>query len=230
VGLRAMNWLIIAVIPVVATFLTWLYWRRFYFFRDPAREIPAGRNIVAPADGTIVYANICPDGYAPMVIKKGTRIRLEEIAKTDLPQGKLCHVGIFMSFFDVHVNRIPIDGQLEFIKHHHAKNYSMNRMGLRKYLRLRPLSKNAVHIFENERKTMRINGEFPVYVVQIADAYVSKIQCFAKEGEMMKKGERFGRIMMGSQVDLIFPYRDGMKILVKEWGHVKAGESIIATY
>jgi len=47
---------------------------------------------------------------------------------------------------------------------------------------------------------------------------------------MMKKGERFGRIMMGSQVDLIFPYRDGMKLLVKEGEHVKAGESIIATY
>ena len=60
--------------------------------------------------------------------------------------------------------------------------------------------------------------------------YVSNIQCFAKEGEMMKKGERFGKIMMGSQVDLIFPWRDGMKIMVKEWEHVKAGESIIATY
>jgi len=225
-----MNWLIIVFIPAAAMFLLWLYWRLFYFFRDPARKIPEGKNIVAPADGTIVYANICEDGYAPVTIKKGKRIRLDEIAKTDLPQGKLCHVGIFMSFFDVHVNRIPIDGQLEFIKHHQAKNISMNGMGLRKYLRLRPLYKNAVHIFENERKTTRINGEFPVYVVQIADAYVSKIQCFAKEGEMMKKGERFGRIMMGSQVDLIFPYRDGMKILVKEWEHVKAAESIIAIY
>lgn len=106
----------------------------------------------------------------------------------------------------------------------------MNGMGLRKYLRLGPLYKNACHIFENERKTTRINGEFPVYVVQIADAYVSNIQCFAKEGEMMKKGERFGKIMMGSQVDLIFPWRDGMEIMVKEWDHVKAGESIIATY
>ncbi len=225
-----MNWLIFFLIPAAAMFLLWLYWRLFYFFRDPQREIPKGSNIVAPADGTIVYANICEDGYAPMAIKKGKRIRLAEIAKTGLPQGKLCHVGIFMSFFDVHVNRMPIDGRLEFIKHHQAKNSSMNGMGLRKYLRLGPLCKNAVHIFENERKTTRINGEFPVYVIQIADAYVSNIQCFVKEGEMMKKGERFGMIMMGSQVDLIFPYRDGMKILVKEWEHVKAGESIIAIY
>jgi phosphatidylserine decarboxylase len=225
-----MNWLVIILIPAAAMFLLWLYWRLFYFFRDPIREIPEGKNIVAPADGTIVYANIYEDGYTPVTIKSGKRIRLDEIAKTDLPPGKLCHVGIFMSFFDVHVNRIPMDGQLEFIKHHQAKNISMNGMGLRKYLRRRPLYKNAVHIFENERKTTRINGEIPVYVVQIADRYVSKIQCFAKEGAMMKKGERFGQIMMGSQVDLIFPYREGMKILVKEWEHVKAGESIIATY
>jgi phosphatidylserine decarboxylase len=225
-----MNWRTIFFIPATAIFFLWLYWRLFYFFRDPRREIPEGRNVVAPADGTIVYANICRDGYAPLAIKMGRRIRLDEIAKTDLPRGKLCHVGIFMSFFDVHVNRVPIDGQVEFIKHHQAKNSSMNEMGWRKYLRLRPLYKNALHIFENERKTTRINGEFPVYVVQIADAYVSKIQCFAREGEMMKKGERFGKIMMGSQVDLIFPYRDGMKILVREWEHVKAGESIVAAY
>jgi len=225
-----MNWLIIICVVVGAMFLMWLYWRLFYFFRDPEREIPSGNNIVAPADGTIVYANICDDEYAPVTIKKGKQIRLDEIAKTDLPPGKLCHVGIFMSFFDVHVNRIPIDGQIEFIKHYKSKNFSMNLMGLRKYWGLKPLYKDSVHIYENERKTVRINGEIPVYVVQIADAYVSKIVSFVKEGSSQKKGARFGKIMMGSQVDLIFPYRDGMKILVSEWDHVKAGENIIATY
>ena len=69
-----------------------------------------------------------------------------------------------------------------------------------------------------------------MYVVQIADAYVDKIFCWAKEGEMMEKGQRYGRIAMGSQVDLIFPHREGMEIVVKEWDKVKAGESIIAKY
>ncbi len=225
-----MDWIIIALVAFAGMFICWLYWRLFYFFRDPERKVPTGDNIVAPADGTVVYANICEDGYAPVTIKKGKKIRLDEIAKTDLPPGRLCHVGIFMSFFDVHVNRVPINGQLEFIKHHKAKNFSMNLMGLRKYGGLKPLYKDSVHIYENERKTTRIRGEFPVYVVQIADAYVSKIVCFAEEGDMKKKGDRFGKIMMGSQVDLIFPYTDNMKIQVNEWDHVKAGESIIATY
>ncbi len=224
-----MKWLVTCLVVIAAMFFAWLYWRLFYFFRDPEREIPSGDNIVAPADGTIVYANICEDGYAPVTIKKGKKIRLDEISKTDLPPGKLVHIGIFMSFFDVHVNRIPISGQIEFIKHHKAKNFSMNLMGLRKYGGLKPLYKDSVHIYENERMTTRINAEFPVYVVQIADVYVSKIVCFAKEGETKKKGDRFGKIMMGSQVDLIFPYRDGMKIVVNEWDLVKAGESIVAT-
>jgi phosphatidylserine decarboxylase len=225
-----MNWLVIFLAGVTAAFLAWLYWRLFYFFRDPERKIPQGRNIVAPADGTIVYANVCEDYCAPEAIKKGRKIRLDEIAKTDLPPGKLCHIGIFMSFFDVHVNRSPVEGRLQSIWHHRARNSSMNPMGLRKYLKLKPLYKDAEHIFENERKTTRIDGEFPVYVVQIADAYVSRIVCFGTEGETVKKGERFGKIMMGSQVDLIFPYREGMKILVREWDHVKAGESVLATY
>ncbi|MCP4602230.1 MAG: phosphatidylserine decarboxylase [Proteobacteria bacterium] len=232
-----MNWIVIIIIIIVismtASILMWLYWRFFYFFRDPERSIPAGNNIVSPADGTIVYTNIIEEGYLPITIKKGKKIRLEEITKTDIPPEKLYHVGIFMDLFSVHVNRIPIDGKMEFVKHYKhegIKNLTMNYMGLRKYLKLKPLYKDSAHILENERKTIRINGVFPLYVVQIADAYVNKIFCWAKEGETMEKGQRYGRIAMGSQVDLVFPYREGMEILVKEFDKVKAGETIIAEY
>ena len=73
-------------------------------------------------------------------------------------------------------------------------------------------------------------GIFPLYVVQIADVYISKIECWIKKGKKLSKGQRYGRIIMGSQVDLIFPAKDNVKIKVEEFQDVKAGESIIATY
>ncbi len=230
-----MTWFIVIGALFLLYVICALYWRFIFFFRDPEREPPPGRNIVAPADGTIVYTSIIEDGdgYIPITIKKGKKIRLDEITKTDLPPGKLCHVGIFMDFFNVHVNRVPIAGKIKFIKHfkhEHLKNLTMNWMGLRKYLGLNPFYKNAIHIWENERKTVRVDGDFPIYVIQIADAYVDKIFCWAEPGEMLEKGQRYGRVAMGSQVDIVFPYQEGMEFVVKERDKVKAGESIIATY
>ncbi len=228
-----MNWIISIFVLAAVMSVLWLYWRFFYFFRDPERVIPRGDNIVSPADGTIVYANIVEEGTLPITIKKGKKIRLEEITKTDIPPGKYCHVGIFMDLFSVHVNRAPIEGKLEFIKHYQLKgikNLTMDFMGMRKYLKLKPLYKNAAHIWQNERKTIRIDGIFPIYVVQIADAHVSSIHCWASEGQMMEKGQRYGGIAMGSQVDLIFPYKGNMEISVKEFDKVRAGETVIAKY
>ena len=73
-----------------------------------------------------------------------------------------------------------------------------------------------------------IEGGLPVYVTQIADIYVNKIDCWAKEGDNLEKGQRIGMIKMGSQVDIVFPVFPNVKITVKEGQKVKAGESIIA--
>jgi phosphatidylserine decarboxylase len=75
-----------------------------------------------------------------------------------------------------------------------------------------------------------MRGEFPVCVVQIADQYVHKIQCWVKEGDSINKGDKLGLIRMGSQVDIIIPSLKNLNILVKEGDHVKAGEDILATY
>lgn len=208
----------------------WLYYRLIYFHRDPERSIPEGNNIVAPADGTIVYVHLVEDGQLPISVKEGKRIQLGEITKTSMPAGRLWHVGIFMSPYDVHINRTPVAGEVQFKKHYKHQNLSMRGMETRRMLRFRPLYKDALHITENERNTILIDGDLPVWVVQIADEYVNKIDCWIGEGDTVHKGQRFGRIVTGSQVDLIFPDREGIRIVVEEGQHVKAGESIVAWY
>ena len=224
--------LMVGVATLVALGLAslWAYWRFHYFFRDPEREIPSGSNVVAPADGTVVYAHQVEAGQLPISVKNGKAIRLEEITKAEVPRGRLWHIGIFMSLFDVHVNRIPVTGTIAFAQHHKHESLSMSWMGIRSILGLRPLYQDALHITENERYTILINGEFPVYVVQIADAYVNRISCCVGTGDEVSKGQRFGRIAMGSQVDLVFPDERGMRVAVKVGQHVKAGESIVAHY
>ncbi|MBK8808386.1 MAG: phosphatidylserine decarboxylase [Bacteroidales bacterium] len=213
--------------------LLWAYWRYVYFFRDPERVTPPGKNIISPADGSVLYVNITDNQTVPIALKKNRNIQLNEIVKTDIPNQKWCHIGIFMTLFSVHVNRAPICGVARMIKHFYhpgIPNLSMNRMGLRYYLKRKPVYKEALHIIENERNTICIEGDFKVYVVQIADAYVNKIFCTLSEGDIIEKGSRYGRIAMGSQVDIIFPYNDSMSITVKEGDAVRAGESILAEY
>ncbi len=93
---------------------------------------------------------------------------------------------------------------------------------------IRPYEKYSNHIFQNERNTLLIKGFFPVWVVQIADIYVNKIECWVKESDNVSKGERFGMIKMGSQVDLLFPVSPIDSLVVKIGDKVRAGESIIA--
>jgi phosphatidylserine decarboxylase len=208
-----------------------IYWRFFYFFRDPDRITPSGDNIVAPADGTIIYIRKVEEGKVPLAIKNRKEIELEEIMKLD-PDGKASQryiMGIFMTPLDVHVNRAPISGKVEQMLYFSGKNFSMARMTFNKILGINPLYSGTGHILQNERNTMLIKGEFPVYVVQIADSYVKKIENWVKEGEVVKKGQRIGIVKMGSQVDVIFPL-EPLEIQVREGQHVTAGETILATW
>lgn len=218
---------------LVFALIAWAYWRYVYFFRDPDRTTPAGKNIVSPADGSILYVNITDDQTVPIALKKQRRIHLNEIVKDEIPQQKWCHIGIFMTLFSVHVNRAPIRGKVSMIRHFYhpgIPNISMNRMGFRYYFGMKPVYKEALHIIENERNTICIEGDMKLYVVQIADAYVNKIFCTVREDDTIEKGSRYGRIAMGSQVDLIFPYNETMTVEVKEGDSVRAGESILVRY
>ena len=123
-----------------------------------------------------------------------------------------------MNLFDVHVQRSPIEGTILSIKHVSGK------------------FKNAVYGnkfengIENEKNEIIIKNKRlgKIKVIQIAGVLARRIECFVKENKKVNKGEKIGRIVMGSQVSLILPKK--VKLIVTKGGKVKAGESIIAEY
>jgi len=216
---------IMILIPLCAL----VYWRYFFFFRDPERIIPVGEDtIVSPADGTVVYVRKFENGTVPIAIKKKKEIRLEEVLKTSIPQDSYYIVGIFMHPTSVHVNRAPIDGEVGDVFYTKGRNLPMTAMWWRVLFMRKPYETNSPHILTNERNTVTIIGKIPVFVIQIADIYVNRIECWVKGGEKVTKGQRIGMIKMGSQVDMIFPCKDDISVIVTEGQKVKAGESVIA--
>ncbi|WP_035253025.1 phosphatidylserine decarboxylase [Desulfatiglans anilini] len=208
------------------------YWRYAWFFRNPPRRTPTGPNVVSPADGTVVYVEKISPSRPVICIKQGHSVSVNEIVKEDLEHTKVI-IGVFMSPFDVHYNRAPISGKIDLIRHHPAKrkNLHMGRMHLRTLFKRLPLYANSLHIVENERTVTMIRGSFketPIacYVVQIAGGSVSGIDQFFHEGQDLEKGEIFGMIRIGSQVDLVVTWNDSMKILVNPGDRVRAGETI----
>ena len=223
---------LISLIPIFIFlfFCVLIYWRYSFFFRDPERIITEGDNIVSPADGTVVYVKKVENGTLPISIKKKKEIRLEEILKTRVPLGTFYIVGIFMHPTSVHVNRAPIEGKVGSIFYTKGRNLPMTAMWWRILFRRKPFEAYSQHIVTNERNTISIIGRIPVFLVQIADIYVNRIECWVGIGDKVSKGQRVGRILMGSQVDLIFPCENNMKVVITEGQKVKAGESVIAEF
>ena len=103
-------WVLILFFIIV---ILYVYWRFFFFFRDPDRVTPEGKNIIAPADGTVVYIKKVNKGEIPIAIKKRRSINLEEIFKYKSKFPEVAYlVGIFMHPTSVHVNRAPISGNI----------------------------------------------------------------------------------------------------------------------
>jgi phosphatidylserine decarboxylase len=163
------------------------------FFRDPDRVVPADPNaVVAAADGRV--ADII------------------EIEETEILRTATRRVGIFLSIFDVHTNRAPIDGRVIYRQH---------RVGL--YLDARRADcseKNEAMTwaFENSRAT--------IVVRQLTGAIARRIVAWAQVGDELKKGERFGMIRFGSRTEVYMPV--SADVLVKVGDHVAGGATIIA--
>jgi phosphatidylserine decarboxylase len=213
-----------------------IYWRYFWFFRNPPRNPPPGTGILSPADGTVVYAKIVEPWEEVVTIKQGAGASVNDIVREHLTLRKVL-IGIFMSPFDVHFNRAPLSGQIRFIHHYPAvrKNLHMGSMHLRTLLQLAPLYRNSLHIVQNERTITKIDGEYqgeilPCYVIQIAGGSVRGIDSFFREGERMERGEIFGMIRIGSQVDLVVPIKEGMAIRVRPGQKVRAGETVLISF
>ena len=168
-----------------------------YFFRDPDRVTPSRHGLlISPADGRI--SAIEPASPPP------------ELAMDDRPRTR---VSIFMNVFNVHVNRVPIDGTVETVAYHKGKFFNAE------------LDKASAH---NERMSLRLTtGEGPdIAVVQIAGLIARRIVCYLSGGEAVRAGERFGLIRFGSRVDVYLPH--DVAPLVSVGQSAIAGETVIA--
>lgn len=166
------------------------------FFRNPRRVTQVNSNqIIAPADGKIVV--------------------LEETVEHEYFKDKRIQVSIFMSPFNVHVNRYPISGKVKFTKYHPGKFL----------VAWHPKSST-----ENERTTIVVESEKtgPILLRQIAGAVAKRIIFYANEGEQCLQGQDMGFIKFGSRVDLFIPL--DAKINIKINDTVRGGETIIASF
>jgi phosphatidylserine decarboxylase len=210
-----------------------LFWRYFWFFRDPPRIAPAQAGLLSPADGTVVYVRQVAPGEPVLSIKQGVTATIHDLLRADVEGTKLV-IGIFMSPFDVHYNRAPLTAHVDFIQHHpsRGKNLHMGPMHWRILRGHEPYYEDSMHIVENERTVTRFLGryrdaELPYYVVQIGARTVNGIDSYFGPGEEVARGQTFGMIRIGSQVDLIVPWRAEFETLVQPGDKVRAGETLL---
>jgi phosphatidylserine decarboxylase len=211
----------------------YLFWRYFWFWRNPARTVPPGENFVSPADGTVVYVKRARPREPVIVCKQGLAASIDDIAREDFDEPKTL-IGIFMSPLGVHYNRAPIEGVLASTREYPAqgKNLHMGSMHWRCLLRRLPIYANSPHIVQNNRAVTRFLGPFrgaqvACYVVQIGGGSVHGIDVYRKVGQTVQKGEVFGMIRVGSQVDLIVPDLPGLAVKVAPGDRVLAGQTIL---
>ncbi len=167
-----------------------------WFFRDPDRIIP-DRNglVVSPADGKVIIT--------------------ETVTSSPLGEGHCLKISIFMSVFNVHVNRIPCDGTITRIVYHPGKFFSAN------------LDK-ASDQNEHNQVFLRTDSGIPVCVVQIAGLVARRIICYLNGDEAVARGQRFGMICFGSRLDVFLPTET--KLQVKVGDKVKAGSSVLGSF
>jgi len=215
-----------------------LFLRRVWFFRDPPREAPriAGA-LLSPADGIVVYVRPYSQG-AVQVNKLGQSIEVSEITKHP---GHLDQegwiVGVYMSPLDVHFNYAPADAEVEAIVHTPVA-INLPMVDLWEYLRLTYLRRavdlfSAAYRLHNERNTIFFRGQRPdgaclhYAVVEIADKFVNKIDCFVRPGQAVLAGQKLSFIKRGSQVDLIVP-RDRITVMVEPGQRVTGALTVLA--
>ncbi len=185
----------------------------FMFFRDPERTAPDTPGaLVSPADGEIIYVRPFKGGEVPPVEKRGRSLHLAELAQIDVcDEGYL--IGISMHLLNVHVNRAPMPGSIVSLLHIPGQFMSLKR----------PEAMTA-----NERMTTVIEQDgIRIGVVQIASRLVRRIVSYLKEGERVAAGQRIGMIRFGSQVDVIVPRVEGLRLSVKVGDNVRAGTSVL---
>ncbi len=168
-----------------------------FFFRDPPRYVPVREGLaVSPADGLVTsVAQVAPP------------------AELDMGSEVVTRISVFLSVFDVHINRVPCDGTITALKYHHGKfvNAALDKASE-----------------ENERQLVRmtLDDGRQVAFVQIAGLIARRIICNLRDGQTVRAGERFGLIRFGSRTDLYLP--PGVASLVSKGQRMIGGETVMA--
>jgi len=181
---------------ILAVVLIWV----LSFFRDPDRIPPADKNILlAPADGTIRD--------------------IEVVDESDFIGGKALRIGIFLSVFNVHINRSPCDVRVEKIIYKKgsfkdARNPQAGKVN----------ESNDLWLARTDEPRDKL------IVRQISGAIARRIVCEVRQGQKLTGGQKFGMIKFGSRTELYVPSRDNIKCMVRKGDKVKAGISILVRY
>jgi len=182
-------WLVAILVTVLALWCA-------YFFRDPERTGPRGPNIVvAPADGKVLMITNVDE---PRFIK-----------------GQATRISIFMNVFNVHVNRYPVDGRVDFVWYNKGKFFNA------------AAEKSSL---ENEQMSVGVTTPSGVRVLtrQIAGLIARRIVTYSKVGDEAHQGDRFGIIRFGSRVDVFIPTTSVVK--VKLGDITAAGTTVVAEF
>lgn len=223
----------VALIFALVVGLAYAFWRYVWFWRNPPRRPPAQEGLLSAADGTVVYVKKFAQADDVISVKQGLAAGLADITREHAALPKLL-IGVFMSPFNVHYNRAPLAGTVEFIRHHpgRGRNVNMGPMHRRVIARKKPYYEGSAHIVQNERTVTKINGTLKgaplsCYVVQIAAKTVAGIDSYVSSGDAVERGAIFGMIRIGSQVDIVVPWLDTLEVQVKPGDRVRAGETLL---
>jgi phosphatidylserine decarboxylase len=164
----------------------------FYFFRNPERKIPSEPGlVVSPADGHVV-----------------------EILEEPLDSWPGRRISIFLSIWDVHIQRAPVAGRVRHVEYRPGKFYAA--------LRSRASTDNEQNVIQME------TPQGQLVFKQIAGVIARRVICWKREGEMVALGERVGMIRFGSRVDVWLP--EGAQVTARRGQKVRGGESILAKW
>jgi len=185
----------IVILKILAACTGFLFVFNFFFLRDPERETPEGESLViSPADGKI--------------------IKIAEVDELVYFKGKAQLISVFMSVFNVHVNRIPVSGDVEY-------------MDYKKGQYLAAFADKATEI--NEQSMIGIKcAKGQVYFKQIAGLLARRIVYHIEKGDIVQAGERFGLIRYGSRLDVYVPVSAKINVQLKQ--KVKSGVTILAEF
>jgi phosphatidylserine decarboxylase len=181
-------------IPFAAATLVWL--EVVWFFRDPERTIPSDSDaLVSPADGTVTHVEVIDDA--------------------DFPGGRALRISIFLSIFNVHVNRVPRATRVVDVRYFPGAFLDARHHDC------------AVRNEQLWLDLVETGTGRPLRVKQISGAIARRIVCWVKPGDELARGERFGMIKFGSRTDLLLPAGQAREVCVKVGDSVKGGRSIL---